>query len=157
VRLVLRNEGLDLVVREGWVLGAERSFALSLFWAGLLLGLAAAVLAPFAVAVSRVTSAPTAAGAALLLVLTSGMRALLPELGDAPAGDALQAAARAVVTGAIALAPDFSGLAGAAEPSAGRALGPGALAGLVRVVPHAAVFTLLTLLPGRGISSEATA
>lgn len=154
ITLTLEEPTLDLVLRDGWVLGAPGSFALSLAWAGLLIGLAAAVLAPFAVAVSRVTSAPTAAGAALMLVLLSAMRAVLPEAAVLGPGDPLQQSARALLGAAVALAPDFSGLAPAIEPAAGRALGPSALTGLATLLPHALGFALLLLLPGRGVPTE---
>jgi hypothetical protein len=154
VRLELREAGLDLVVREGWVLGDARSFPVSLLWAGLLLGLAAAVLAPFAVAVSRVTSAATATGATLMLVLVSAMRVVLPEAAALGQGGAFQEAARAVMRGAVALAPDFSGLAPAAEPAAGRALGASVLGGLAPLLVHAAVFVLLLLVPSRAVREE---
>jgi hypothetical protein len=154
VRLELREPGLDLALREAVLLGEPRSFAASLAWAGLLLGLAAAVLAPFAVAVSRVTSAATATGATLLLVVVSAMRAVLPEATALGHGGAVGEAARAVLRGAIAVAPDFSGLAPAAAPAAGRALGPSALGGLLPLLPHAAVFVLLLLVPGRAVREE---
>lgn len=149
VTLNLETQGVDYAVREAWILGRERPFVVSLLWTGLLLGLCAAALAPFAVAVSRATSAPTAAAATLALVALAGMRAVLPDLQAFPARAGLESAARALVSAAVALAPDLSLLSRAAEPSAGRALGPDALRGALALLPHLLVFVGLLLLPGR--------
>ncbi len=150
--LVLGDQ--DLLLVRGWVLGTPRPFLLSWLWAGLLLGLAAACVAPLAVTLSRVTSGPTAAGAALVVVLVAGMRSVLPEASLAAASGAVERVARTILETALALAPDLSGLSAAAEPAAGRALGPGCLLALVPLVPHALAWSLLLLTPGIGRQEE---
>lgn len=150
VTLVLETQGVDYAVREALLLGRERPFVVSLLWLGLLLGLCAAALAPFAVAVSRATSAPTAAAATLALVALAGMRAVLPDLEALPTRAGLETVARALVRAAVALAPDLGSLSGAAAPSAGRALGPGSLVGALALLPHLLASVGLLLLPGRG-------
>jgi len=138
----------DLLLVRGWVLGAPRPFLLSWLWAGVLLGLAAACMAPLAVALSRVTSGPTAAGAAVVVVLVAAMRSVLPVAALDSAPGAIHQIARTILELALALAPDLSGLSAAAEPAAGRALGPACLAALAPLLPHTLAWTLLLLTPG---------
>ncbi len=148
--VVLRLEvpGLDYVVREAHVLGAARPFLPSALWMGLLVGLGAAWLAPLAVALSRGTTATTAAGATLVLVALAGMRVVLPDLQRLQPAGPLESLARGLVGLCVALAPDLGALSAAAEPAAGRALGAGALSGLAALTPHLGASLLLLLVPG---------
>jgi hypothetical protein len=145
------------VRREARVLLGEGSWLGSWAWVGLLLGLGAGWLALVAVAVSRWTSAATAALSVVVLVLLAAMRGVLPDLSGLPALSTAQSAARDVLEGALVLAPDFSVLAPALHPAAGVAVGPEALAGLAALAPHALVALLLVLLPGRGLAAESGA
>ena len=138
----------DLLLVRAWVLGAPQPFLLSWLWAGLLLGLAAACVAPLAVTLSRVTSGPTAAGAAVVVVLVAAMRSVLPEAALSAAPGAVEQSARKILEVALALAPDLSGLSAAVEPAAGRALGPDCLRALGPLLPHALAWSLLLLTPG---------
>lgn len=140
----------DLRVVKAWFLGAPCAAWSSWLWVGLVLGLFGAALAPLAVTFSRFTSAPTAAAATLVVVLVAAMRGVLPDLEGLPAPGPLEHVARAILQGAVAIAPDLSGLAVVAEPAAGRALGPKALAALGPLLPHALGWTALLLLPALG-------
>jgi hypothetical protein len=148
---------LGPVRREARVLLGEGSWLGSWLCVGLLLGLGAGWLALVAVAVSRFTSAATAALAVVVLVLLAAMRGVLPDLSGLPALSSAQSAARDVLEGALVLAPDLSVLAPALHPAAGLAVGPEALAGLAALAPHALAALLLVLLPGRGLAAESGA
>ena len=76
------------------------------------------------------------------------LRALFEEATSAPAGSMSEAAARAVLGAALALAPDLGALARAAEPSAGRALAFCDVGGLVALLPHLGFGLALLCLPG---------
>jgi hypothetical protein len=148
VKLDLVAGGHDLVLVRGWVLGQPRAFLVSWLWAGLLLGFAAACVAPLAVTLSRATSGPTAAGAAVVVVLVAAMRSVLPEAELATTPGVLDRVARWILETSLALAPDLTGLSCAAEPAAGRALGPACLGALGPLLPHALAWTLLLITPG---------
>ncbi len=149
VRLSLVGGTYDLALVRGWMLGEPRSALASWLWVGWVLGLVGVALVPWSVGLSRATSAPTAAGATVILVLLAGMRGVLPELDALPAPGALQQAARSVLEAASALAPDLTGLVHCAEPCVGRALEPTVLQVLAPLAPLALCGLGLVLLPLR--------
>lgn len=146
--VVLTNPGrnVDLFVREVHVLGAERSLLWSLLLAGLVLGVAAAAVAPLAVLISRWTSAPTATTAGLVVVLAGGLRLVLPDLTPPDRGWT-QDLGLGIVDTAARLAPDLEPLALLAVPGAGRALEVSHLVPLGPLVAYALVALVLVVLP----------
>jgi len=142
-RVVLSSGGqhVHVVVKSVRVLGDTCSPLLTLVLAGLVLGVAAAAVAPVAVAVSRWTSAPTATAAALVLAVAGGLRFLLPDLAMPDAGR-LHQMGLAVLRAAAHLAPDLEVLGRLGDPAAGRALSLPGLGGLL----HLALYALLALV-----------
>jgi hypothetical protein len=137
-----------LVLVSARVLGDARPLLPTFLVLALLLGVAAAAVVPWSVALSRVTSTATAVAGPLVLALASLLR---PALGDLVPPDASlgQRAALAVVSFAGGLGPDLGALGLLREPAEGRALAAGDLAALLPLLPHALVGLLLALVPGR--------
>lgn len=124
-------------------------FPLQALALGLLLGLAAACVAPTAALLSRGTHAATAALSAAVLVAVGLARDGGLETAAGAAASPGGAAAAAVLRGAVALAPDLSALAALDAAAAGRAVRLADLAALAPAALHAAVATALLVLGPR--------
>jgi hypothetical protein len=132
------------------LVGRPRSFVANVILAGLLVGLGAALAVPFAVLVSRGTSAPTAVLAAAVAFLVGVAREpLLSFAGDLDVATPAAALATGVVRFATGLAPDLSALRHAGEAAAGRAVPPAAFVGLLPAALHALVCLALLCVPSR--------
>ncbi len=146
--VALENESAtaDLVVRGARWLEGPRPWSLTLLLAGLLAGVVAAALVPLAVWLSRLVRGTAAIALVVVLGLAS---ALAPALADLlpPRASPVQDLALEVVRVAARAVPDLSVLRAFADPAAGRALDPSALAPLGWVVVYAALVLLLVALP----------
>ena len=151
VTLALEDDAhLRLAVDGARVRGAPVGSAATVFFAGLLLTLAAACVVPSVVLCSRATSAPTAIAAGVVLLLLGVGRTDLLAWADDLRATGGGAFAGSVLRAATSLAPDLSAAHAAGDAALGRAVGGAAFAELLPAALHAAVATgLAALLPGR--------
>jgi hypothetical protein len=173
VELENRTPGTALHLRTVRLLAEPEAPAASFLWASLVLALCAGALVPSAVAISRVTSASTAVGAAMVLALLGVVRPAIegatppPVIEDSHAHDeghdhaghdhhdpgpgdispALERGGFALLLAATRVAPDYAGLSPVTDPIEGRAVGVEALGGALPPILHGALALLLVALP----------
>lgn len=136
-----------LAVLRARSLGHAHGVIPTFLWAGLLLGIAAAAVAPVAVLFSRVVSASSATAAGFVVFLFGSLRAPLLEIAASLSLEGPTQLARGLIEAVGTLVPDLPSVYVLSELAAERAVDLGSSAALVAPLTYFGLGLLLLVVP----------